>query len=593
MPHPTYTSLLTTYNARATALRQQLRWMSVLRLLSFLFLAATLYSFIRYNTAWAGLLALPLLALFVWQVRLYDKISRNASLAEALVQLNKTELGLLDGAPSPYFDGTSYTDASHPYSYDLDLFGKNSLYHFLNRTTHLFGENRLAELLLHPDKNEIAVRQEAIRELSGNTAFRQLVQAHGHLHRSEEKKIDQLRSWLSAAPAFKKPLWYYCLWIFPAFTWLAILIYAFTDSGIWKSAAGLGFVINLMISMLFARKLFSYINYSTGINNTLQQFAGQLETIEKETFRSPLLARLQQQLNDGKLSAGASIRKLATGFNYLDSVYNVFISPLINGLFLFHIHILFRLDQWKKQNQDAIWNWLSITGEFEALNSMAGFGCNNPETVYPDIRSTPGLEAKAMGHPLIAASKRVSNDLQLQGRQLVILTGSNMSGKSTFLRTVGINLILARCGAPVCAASFSFYPFDLMVSMRITDSLQDSESFFYAELKRLKQIITHLDQGNESFILLDEILRGTNSNDKHNGTIGLLEQLRNRPATGIIATHDITVAELTQQYPDQLQAQCFESAIVNDELIFDYRIKPGVCSKLSASFLMKKMGIIS
>lgn len=167
-----------------------------------------------------------------------------------------------------------------------------------------------------------------------------------------------------------------------------------------------------------------------------------------------------------------------------------------------------------------------------------------------------------------------------------------MSGKSTFLRTLGINLILARAGSAVTAGEFHFYPYDVFVSMRITDSLQDSESFFYAELKRLRQIIEHLNTGNKTFILLDEILRGTNSDDKHSGTVGLIKQLTERKATGIIATHDLTVALLTEEFPDQLAAKCFESEIINDELLFDYKIKEGVCTKLSASFLMRKMGII-
>ncbi len=593
MPQPTYTHFRKAHGQEEAALRQQLRWMSVARLLSFLFVLLALYYFLRYHISWCGLASLPLLAGFVWLVRLYEQTSTKAALTAALKQINQTELDLLNGADSPYDAGAAFIDPRHPYAYDLDVFGNGSLYQYLNRTTHLYGENRLAAVLLQPDIAEIPERQEAIRELSANTAFRQLVQAHGLLHRSEEKKIDQLRSWLGSAPAFRNKLTYYLLCLFPLFTCTALIVYGVTDSGLWKSAAGFSFVVNLIITALFARKLLSYISYSSGINHTLQQFAGQLESIQNETFRSPLLQRLQDQLKNGNITAGASIRELASGFNYLDTVYNVFVSPLINGLFLFHIHILYRLDQWKQEHQSAIWNWLQLTGEIEALNSLAGYGFNNPGTVFPELRNSPCLEALEMGHPLIKASRRICNDLVLDRQQLVILTGSNMSGKSTFLRTVGINLVLARCGAPVCASSFAFYPFDLMVSMRISDSLQDSESFFYAELKRLKQIIDHLDAGHKSFILLDEILRGTNSNDKHNGTVGLLEQLLSRPATGIIATHDITVAALTTNHPEQLQAQCFESEIVNNELVFDYKIKPGVCSRLSASFLMKKMGIIS
>ena len=167
-----------------------------------------------------------------------------------------------------------------------------------------------------------------------------------------------------------------------------------------------------------------------------------------------------------------------------------------------------------------------------------------------------------------------------------------MSGKSTFLRTLGINLVLARTGSRVCAETFVFYPYSVHVSMRITDSLQDSESFFYAELKRLHSIIVELEHGEKTFVILDEILRGTNSNDKHNGTIGLIRKLISARATGIIATHDLTVSKLAEENYDYISNQCFESEIINDELVFDYKLKEGVCTRLSASFLMKKMGVI-
>jgi DNA mismatch repair ATPase MutS len=197
-----------------------------------------------------------------------------------------------------------------------------------------------------------------------------------------------------------------------------------------------------------------------------------------------------------------------------------------------------------------------------------------------------------MGHLLIRASKRITNSISFNDQPFVILTGSNMSGKSTFLRTLGINLILARSGSPVCARQFEFYPYDVQVSMRISDSLQDSESLFYAELKRLHNIIQQLEAGHKTFIILDEILRGTNSNDKHNGTVGLIRKMVAARACGIIATHDLTVSKLSEEYPAHVSNKCFESQIINDELIFDYKLGEGVCTTLSASFLMKKMGII-
>ena len=197
-----------------------------------------------------------------------------------------------------------------------------------------------------------------------------------------------------------------------------------------------------------------------------------------------------------------------------------------------------------------------------------------------------------VGHPLIPKDKRIGNDMAFNDPSFVVLTGSNMSGKSTFLRTLGVNLVLAKMGAPVCAEEFRFYPFNVFVSMRVSDSLQNSESFFFAELKRLKRIISELEQNQKTFVILDEILRGTNSNDKRAGTIGLIKNLMTHKAVGIIATHDLVIGDMAEQYPDYLKNLCFEVEIIDNDLRFDYKLQHGVAQKMSAAFLMEKMGII-
>jgi DNA mismatch repair ATPase MutS len=297
-------------------------------------------------------------------------------------------------------------------------------------------------------------------------------------------------------------------------------------------------------------------------------------------------------LKSGKSSAAHAISRLASLLNYLETIVNLLVSILLNGLFLFHVHVLYALERWKKANSQKIIPWLKLLGETEALNSLANLSFNNPGFSRPVVKETEALAAEELGHPLIAAEKRITNSLSFSQQRFVILTGSNMSGKSTFLRTLGVNLVLANAGSMVCAKHFEFYPYEVEVSMRITDSLQDSESFFYAELKRLQHIIQQLQAGRKTFIILDEILRGTNSNDKHNGTVGLIHKLVSAGACGIIATHDLTVSKLAEQYPSYISNECFESEIINDELVFDYKLRHGVCTRLSASFLMKKMGVI-
>jgi DNA mismatch repair ATPase MutS len=325
----------------------------------------------------------------------------------------------------------------------------------------------------------------------------------------------------------------------------------------------------------------------------LQQFSGQLKQLENQSFKSSLLQDLQVKLRTSNGSASVSIARLASLFNYLETVVNLVVSMLLNGLFLFHIHILYRLEKWKKENGSSILSWLELLGKAEALNSFANLAYNNPAFCMPKLSEKETLVAENMGHILIRSGKRIDNSISFATHPFVILTGSNMSGKSTFLRTLGTNMVLARAGSVVCADRFEFFPYAVHVSMRISDSLQDSESFFYAELKRLHEIILQLEAGKKTFVILDEILRGTNSNDKHNGTIGLIRKLVAARACGIIATHDLTVSRLQEESDGYISNKCFESEIINDELIFDYKLKDGVCTKLSASFLMKKMGIIS
>lgn len=405
--------------------------------------------------------------------------------------------------------------------------------------------------------------------------------------------MQQLKTWLQSAPTFKNKSLYYALSLLPVVSTSFLLYYFFTEQ---ESALNIFydlFVLNLLVAILFARRISAHLSVSTSVTKILQQFAGQLKQLEDQSFQSPLLQRLQQGLKAGNDSSSKSISRLASLFNYLETVVNLIVSMLLNGLFIFHVHILFRLESWKEKNGSRILEWLRLLGEAESLNSFANLAYNNPSFCTPIVSKTETIEADNMGHPLIRASKRINNSISFRDQRFVILTGSNMSGKSTFLRTLGINLVLARSGSVVCADRFAFYPYPVHVSMRITDSLQDSESFFYAELKRLQSIIQELEAGKKTFIILDEILRGTNSNDKHNGTVGLIRKLVGANACGIIATHDLTVSELADIFPDYISNKCFESAIINDELVFDYKLKEGVCTKLSASFLMTKMGIIA
>ena len=592
MPLPTYQKRLSHFTAESKQLQQKLSQLSAIRLTSFLASIGLLYCFFKFDLSILLLGFFILFGLFLYLVRRYDQQKRKLDISKAHIKINDTEIAILTGLPSPYENGEQYIDTHHPYSYDLDLLGKGSLFHYLNRTTTHSGNLNLAKSLLIVRKEQIAEKQNAIAELVSKIDFRQEIQASGLIHQQEEKKIDALKKWLKKGPVFPNRNYYYFLCIAPALTLISLGAYIFVGSDLLKSITGLLFVVNLGIAFSFIKTIMQTLSVSSDISKTLQQFAEQLRTIENAQFTSVYLKHLQSSLQSKKRKTSEAIEKLSSLFNYLDIVFNVFVSPLLNGFSLFHVHVLYQMDQWKKDHGAQVEKCIEVIGEMEALNSLANLHFNNPDFTIPTMSESEDLAANELGHPLIKSDRRINNSISFLEKRFVILTGSNMSGKSTFLRTLGINLVLARAGAAVCAHSFRFYPYDVFVSMRISDSLQDSESLFYAELKRLHSIIEHIGKGNKTFILLDEILRGTNSNDKHNGTVGLIRKLVAGKAIGIIATHDLTVGSLTSEYSHYLDNKCFESEIINGELIFDYRIKQGVCSKLSASFLMKKMGII-
>lgn len=588
----TYQSRLDRYSSEYQTLNRKLGFFGFTRLIFFLTALACVYFYFEANRSEWLIAAFSLFGLFLVFVRIYQRTKDKSDFTDALITINKTEIEFLDGRPSPYEDGDEYVDPHHPYSYDLDLFGKDSLFAFLNRTTTSYGRQHLADTLLDSDIPKIRERQEAIHDLAAKLDFRQHLQAWGSIQSIDPADIEKLRRWMEFPIVFRKPTLYYLLLIFPVSLMLSLALYFSQDNRIYLNLASALFLLNFLLTALFLKKIMKQVSASTAVGKVLEQFEKQLREIEQQDFHSPLLQSLRDQLKRESATASSRIRRLGSLFKYLDFIINPVMSAVLNGLSLFHIHVLFALDKWKIRNDQHVMNWLRVIGEFESLHSFANLSFNNPGFCTPEIATTETLVATQLAHPLIRNKHSVPNDISFQQEKFFVLTGSNMSGKSTFLRTLGINIVLARAGSVVSAKTFSFFPFDLYVSMRITDSLQDSESFFYAELKKLQEIVRHLEQNHQIFVMLDEILRGTNSNDKHTGTIGLVRKLVANKACGIIATHDLTIANLAQEYPSYMGNKRFESAIVNGELVFDYKLMNGVCESLNATFLMKKMGVI-
>lgn len=565
------------------------------RLITILLWAYSSYHFYKTEqTAWLLGTSLFFFALFLTLVSLHLKYKEKTQLYTSLVKINEHEMTYLKGHLSPFKTGNAYIEPNHPYTYDLDIFGEGSIFQHINRTTTAIGEAQLAQWLKNTEGVTIQAQQEAVRELGLKLDWRQHYLAAGQLNIDEDLSIPKFKQWLDAPLNYQLATFLKILsYVLPLLT-IGILVANFlSDDPVFFTVLKILFFVNLGVVASQQKNIKEEHRLLNNTDNVLKKYGNLLQHIENEPFTCDLLRGIvMHNVSTSKAAGSVSIKRLSKILNQFDSILNPIAALVMNGLFQYHLHAMFTLEKWKIHNKDVVFKWFESIGTFEALSSMANFAYNNPDFIFPEITDEPKLVLKNVGHPLIPLKNRICNDVSFDETKFIVLTGSNMSGKSTFLRTLGVNLVLANMGAPVCAERFVFYPFNVFVSMRVSDSLQNSESFFFAELKRLKSIIEELDKPTKMFIILDEILRGTNSNDKRAGTQGLIRNLIAKEAIGIIATHDLIISEMKDQHPQYLANKCFEAEITNDELHFDYQLRDGVCQQMSAAFLMRKMEII-
>ncbi len=325
----------------------------------------------------------------------------------------------------------------------------------------------------------------------------------------------------------------------------------------------------------------------------LEQYAALFQKTEEKEFRSKIMKNAVKSLAEGDVSAFKAVRQLSVISKVFDYRLNMLVGIVLNIFFLWDIRQSIRLEKWKNRYSQMLPLWFDTLAQVDELASLAGFAFQHPEAIYPDV-VTEGfrVQGKNLKHPFIAPEACVGNPVDIVAwSRFHVITGANMAGKSTYLRTVGINYVLAMTGAPVLADAFVFTPVQLFTGIKTSDSLQDGESYFFAELKRLKEIIVRLEKGEKLFIILDEILRGTNSIDKQKGSNALLRQFIRLEASGLIATHDLALGELATSFPENIINKRFEIEIEHDQLLFDYQLKEGISQNLNATFLMKKMGV--
>jgi hypothetical protein len=589
----TYTKRFEAFRQQYQVLKKKVDQISWLRLVVFVLGIGLGWLLLSIHYIVGGIAFIATAALFLYLVKKHAQLDREADFLDRMAKVNEAEIHLAEGKPGPYDNGADFENQQHPYSYDLDLFGPRSVFSFINRTASRPGRDRLADWLLNglSDPEAIIARQKAIGELSPKLEFRQAAQAAGSSSQGDSEDLSGLMDWLhsdleeKAAPAWLR-------WFMPIqFVLSIIAASAFSLS--WYIVLA-SFILNLAIVRQFLKRTQALHAAVDKRSKILARYAALLELIQTESFETSYMKTLKAQLwGEGKLPASHFIDQLSKIAAAFDQRLNIVAAFFFNGLWGWDLHLSARLDKWKVSVKDMVPGWLYVLSTLDALISMATFAYNHDSFCWPEPLSDPTLEGLDMGHILIPKTERVNNDLSLHTTgQYGLVTGANMAGKSTFLRTVGVNLVLAQAGAPVCARSFRWKPATIFTSMRATDSVQDRASYFYAELIRLRRIAELLKGGTEAYILLDEILRGTNSKDKAEGSKGFIEQLVNWPGMGLVATHDLSLAALEEVYPDKIKNLRFEIEIEGDKLHCSYKLQPGVSQNLNATFLMKQMGIV-
>lgn len=590
-PEEIYTERLGLLKEQSTRARRRLQTLSAIRLISFIGVLACAWQYIAKNFPGVWLLPIgALILIFIFALAKYQKLKDHLRLLETLQELNKKELHLLATNESRFEAGNDFVDEYHPFSSDLDVFGHASLYQHLNRTGTLMGRQELAGSLQSPlqDAGDILAMQQAVKELTPLVEFRQLFTAQAMLAGETPGDRPSLHTWLQLPVTFLGKRWLRIIsWVSPACLIACMGLYFYTGA---YYPVTIFLILNWLILGRYVKSMKEQHTHLTNRESILRKFAQLLHLIKSEPFAAAALLKEQQQ---EAAAADIALHRLARISNALDQNINQFVAVFLNSILLYSIHCMFSLEKWKRQYHDKVEGWLKVIARMEAWNSLATFAFNHPDYTYPAISEQPGLEAAGVGHPLIPARECVANDITIgRPQHFLIITGSNMSGKSTFLRSVGSNLLLAMCGAPVCARSFVFTPLNIMTSMRIKDSIARHTSYFQAELLRLQQIVKALQQGQQVFILLDEILKGTNSADKLTGSRQLITHLLEYSCLGMIATHDLELGQLEQAHPERIKNYCFESTIEGDHLYFDYHIREGIAHNKNATFLMQQMGII-
>lgn len=576
-------------------LRKLFNLIYAVRLISFIGFVAFLVLFsVSQDNFYLACVSCFFLLFFLVAIKVDTVLILKQNDLNSRLKVNLSEVQFSTFSFQSFGEGKEFINLNPALANDFDLFGESSLYQYLNRSITKSGREKFAHRLLTQgnDISQIVRYQSAIAELADRPELLEEYQSLGIDICEEGDEQERLLNWLSESGSCGR--WTHnLLYIYPVTLLLLIVASAL---GIFSSAVLLFPVFYSFWVTNRKVRIVNRVHDELGRNAKLfGQFEEIIAVVENGEFKSEFLQQITEKFKKGDKGAVSSLNQLYRILEWFDYRYNMVVSVLLNTLVLYDLWLLLRLDRWRNENREFIAGYFTALSEFDALIGFARFAMNNRgSVVYPEVVDEDFLfEMSQMGHPLIIPESRVNNDIVFGGKPCVlVITGANMAGKSTFLRTMVVNLILAMNGAPVCARYFRFSPCAILSSINIRDSLSQKASYFYAELLRIREIIDSVERLPRSFVVLDEILRGTNTKDKQTGSLGLLEKFIGLNAVVVIATHDLVIGELENKYPDIVLNRCFEVELEDDELVFDYKLKHGISKKINASVLMRKIGII-
>lgn len=572
-------------------LQKKDNYLSMGRLAGFILMVTGLIISISTGSLVAIAITVLLIIAFVQVVLFHLKNHAELTKETTRKQLLDNEIRSLNLEENKYYPGTAFRDPNHDYTLDMDIFGKKGLFHYLNRCATGVGNKALAGWLSdEPVLDTIQKRQQAIKELAQKKSWCEKFRVELFERKIKDFDAEHLPEIEKTIPPPKKIK----RWLIVSFTLLSISIGLIVFAGINASLLLLPVFFNYFLNARMNRFTSTIKIQLEGREKTLSDYHYILNTFEAEEFSAPYLKNLQEDLLLEKNKATDAIARLRGLSSKLDYSLNMIVGAILNYFFLWDILMCMKISSWFDQYASKTHRWFKVAGQLEALISLANLENNHPDWNYPEfIANNFELSGTEMGHPLIAKKERVNNSFQwTESSFITIVTGSNMAGKSTFLRTLGVNIILAKAGAPVCAEKLTISLFRIMTYLTITDSLSENTSTFYREILRLKKILDSVRDDNNVLLLLDELLRGTNSADKAKGSMAITRELINHQVPAVIATHNLELAEMQNNYPAEITNYYFDIIIDdNNKMKFDYKLKPGVCNTFNASLLLKEIGI--